>query len=67
MVKGDELAKYVIERVVRYMETPKEVRKQARAGRKELKEHWEVRWFGMLPLALRMWSGRWGRRKEKER
>ncbi len=34
MVKGDELAKYVIERVVRYMETPKEVRKQRAPGGK---------------------------------
>ncbi|WP_159887195.1 YqzE family protein [Paenibacillus puerhi] len=65
MGKGDELVKYVTERVVRYMDTPKEVRRQVRAGRKESREHWEVRWFGMLPLAIRMWSNRLVRRKDR--
>ncbi|MEK8130505.1 YqzE family protein [Paenibacillus filicis] len=65
MGKSDELVKYVTERVVRYIDTPREVRKQARAGRKETRERWEVRWFGMLPLALGMWRKRWFGRKEK--
>ncbi|SDC25760.1 YqzE-like protein [Paenibacillus sp. UNCCL117] len=59
MGKSDELVKYVTERVVRYIDTPREVRRQVRAGRKEAKEPWEVRWFGMLPLSIRMWRKRW--------
>ncbi|MCZ8517973.1 MULTISPECIES: YqzE family protein [Paenibacillus] len=53
--KGDELVKYLTVQVVKYIETPKEVRRQKRAGRREAREHWQYRWFGMLPLALSMW------------
>ncbi|WP_284640834.1 YqzE family protein [Paenibacillus silviterrae] len=56
MAKSDELVKYVTQRVVQYIEMPKEVRKQVRATQREGREHWETRWFGMLPLALRMWT-----------
>ncbi|MBP1154825.1 MULTISPECIES: YqzE family protein [unclassified Paenibacillus] len=56
MAKSDELVKYVTQQVVKYMETPKEVRKQVKADRKEGREPWQYRWFGMLPFALRMWA-----------
>ncbi|UQZ82742.1 hypothetical protein SK3146_01901 [Paenibacillus konkukensis] len=48
-----------------YMETPKEIRKQTRASQREHREHWQYRWFGMLPLALRMWMEglRWRKKK----
>ncbi|CRF29081.1 Uncharacterised protein [Mycobacterium tuberculosis] len=56
MVKSDELVKYVTQQVVKYIGTPKEVRKQVRADRKAGREPWQYRWFGMLPFALRMWT-----------
>ncbi|UUZ79901.1 YqzE family protein [Paenibacillus sp. P26] len=59
MAKSDELVKYLTERVVSYMETPREVRRQVRAQRKEGREPWQIRWFGMLPLAIRLWKDRW--------
>lgn len=65
--KSEEFVIYVAQQVVKYMETPKEVRRQARAERKETREHWKVRWFGMLPLAMRMWTEQWARRKGKDR
>lgn len=58
MANGDDFVKYLTERVVKFVETPKEVRRQKKAGRKEVKEQWQYRWFGMLPFAIRMWFGR---------
>lgn len=50
MAKGDELVKYITERVVDYMETPKDVRR----SRGKEKEPWSRRWFGMIPFSLGM-------------
>lgn len=55
MAKGDELIKYMTEQFVKYMETPKEVRRQVKASQREVREHWQYRWFGMVPLAISMW------------
>ncbi|MGF7031461.1 hypothetical protein J2T17_002372 [Paenibacillus mucilaginosus] len=55
MAKGDELVKYLTVQVIKYFETPKEERKLKRAGKREAREQWQYRWFGMLPLALSMW------------
>ncbi|MEW9700346.1 YqzE family protein [Paenibacillus sp. SI8] len=54
MAKSDDLVKYITQQVVTYMETPKDVRKSAKASHKEQRENWQTRWFGMLPLATRM-------------
>ncbi|GIP56774.1 YqzE family protein [Paenibacillus woosongensis] len=53
MAKGDELVKYITERVVNYIETPKDVRRSQVKG----KEPWSRRWFGMIPFSLGMWWG----------
>jgi ribonuclease PH len=52
--KGEELVQYITEKVVHYMETPKETRKQNRQLRHP-KEAWLNRWFGVVPFALSMW------------
>ncbi|MBD0381005.1 YqzE family protein [Paenibacillus sedimenti] len=54
MAKSDELVKFITQQVITYIETPKDVRKQAKANMKEQRESWQTRWFGMLPLATRM-------------
>jgi hypothetical protein len=54
MAKSDELVKFITQRVVTYMDTPKELRRKAKETGRDHKENWEVRWFGMLPLAIRM-------------
>jgi hypothetical protein len=59
--KGDELVHYITKRVVNYMKTPKEERKQYRELRRS-KESWVIRWFGVVPFALSMWLEQ---RKEK--
>ncbi|SDO30265.1 YqzE-like protein [Paenibacillus sp. yr247] len=54
MAKSDELVKYITQQVVTYIDTPRDVRQQAKAMNKEQRENWQTRWFGMLPLAARM-------------
>jgi len=56
MAKGEELVKYVTQRVVQYIDTPSDRRRQQRLGRK--KEPWTTRWFGMIPMAVSMLFGR---------
>lgn len=54
MAKSDDLVKYITQQVVTYIDTPRDVRQQAKAMHKEQREHWQTRWFGMMPLATRM-------------
>jgi hypothetical protein len=61
--EGDELIKFLTEQVVTYFETPKEVRKHAKQINKINKENWQSRWFGMLPLAIRMMSQQFRKNK----
>lgn len=58
MAKSDELVKYITQRVVHYIDTPKDERK----GRTKRKEPWAMKWFGMIPFAVSLWVGK----KEKE-
>jgi hypothetical protein len=55
-MSSQEYVRYLTQRFVKYMETPKEQRV------KKTKEVWAYRWFGMLPLAIGMLF----RRKEKQ-
>jgi hypothetical protein len=63
MAKGDELVKFITQQVVTYIDTPKEVRKQAKESSKEQRENWQTRWFGMLPMSIRMLIGRFPNKK----
>ncbi|MFC9707805.1 YqzE family protein [Paenibacillus sp. NPDC056933] len=54
MAKSDELVKYITERVVHYIDTPKDERK----GRTKIKEPWTMKWFGMIPFAVSLWVGK---------
>jgi hypothetical protein len=54
-IKGDELVKYIAERVITYFDTPTEIRKQAKEKVKTTREHWVYRWFGLVPFSIRMW------------
>ena len=61
-VKREELIKYVTGRIVeRYMETPKA---KAAAG---ARESWQYRWFGLLPVTLRVWKSRLGTKSRRRR
>lgn len=57
---GDDLVKYITEKVVVYMEDPR----ASRARRQAEKEPWAEKWFGMLPLGWSIWrSNRKGKDK----
>ena len=52
MAKGQEIVSDVVQKVVRYIETPRELRKAERARRRTSKEPWLTRWFGLIPMSL---------------
>lgn len=52
---GDDLVKYITEKVVVYMEDPR----ASRARKKAEKQPWAEKWFGMLPLGLSIWRSKW--------
>lgn len=60
MASGDELIKYITERVVHYIDTPKEARK-----RKQSREAWSTRWFGMIPFSMSLWKEDLSARRKK--
>lgn len=64
MAKGSDLAKYVTEQFVTYMETPSEVRKQVKSTAKASREPWLTRWFGWGPVSLMLW---WRGRAQRHR
>lgn len=55
MDKPEEYIKYVTGKVVDYMETPQEERKENRKRAKAVKEPWLTRWFGLAGLGLSQW------------
>ncbi|MWV43761.1 YqzE family protein [Paenibacillus sp. HJL G12] len=61
MASGDELVKYITERVVTFMETPKEERRR----HTKPKEPWTAKWFGMIPLGLSLMKKQSPKRKSK--
>lgn len=62
-IKTEDYIKYLTEKVVHYMDTPAEVRKEQRSLTKSAREPWLVRWFGLVPLSVLLW---WNRRRQKK-
>lgn len=42
--------KFLVKRLLEYWETPAEERRKRKAPR----ESWSARWFGLIPLSIRM-------------
>lgn len=61
---GNDLAKYMAEQFIHYMETPKEQRRQTKSSAKALREPWLTRWFGWGPAGLVIW---WRMKSERMR
>ncbi|MCE5173536.1 YqzE family protein [Paenibacillus profundus] len=60
MAKGEDLIKFITQRVVTYIDTPVEARRERKMERKNrVKEPWGTKWFGMMPLGMKMWVGQW--------
>lgn len=58
--KGEDLLKYITAQMIEYIEKPSEERKKMAALRKE---EWSRRWFGMVPVAVKIAIEKWKRRK----
>lgn len=58
---GDELVKYITEKVVVFIEEPR----GRHARREAVKQPWSQRWFGMLPLGWSLWCSKWMSRLKK--
>ena len=62
--KKDDYLKYMTEKVVAYW-TPEAA--EIRHAKKQHREPWATRWFGVLPLGVSMWWGQLDSRKNKNR
>ncbi|WP_066193002.1 MULTISPECIES: YqzE family protein [Gracilibacillus] len=51
---NNEYIKYMTQRVVKYMDTPKEERKQRKQERKQSEIAYTNKWFGVLPFAIKL-------------
>ncbi len=47
-MSSQDLVKFLTQELVKYMETPRQQRKQ------RSKETWMLRWFGMIPFSVKM-------------
>ncbi|WP_442594876.1 YqzE family protein [Neobacillus sp. D3-1R] len=48
-MKTNDYVKYLTQTVVKYIDQPKEDRKRVKLAKKEEKEPFLVKWFGILP------------------
>jgi YqzE-like protein len=55
MDKPEEYIKFVTGKVVDFMETPQEQRKENRKKAKAAREPWLTRWFGLGGFAIAQW------------
>ncbi|MFN2745355.1 MULTISPECIES: YqzE family protein [Bacillus] len=54
-MKTNDYVKYMTEQLVKYMDTPKDERKQMKERRRESKPSSRIyRWFGILPVGCAM-------------
>ncbi|WP_299087969.1 YqzE family protein [uncultured Metabacillus sp.] len=56
-MSANDYVKYVTQQIVKYMDTPKEARKQLREERKNVETSstfYSNRWFGVLPFSLKL-------------
>ncbi|MCR8843347.1 YqzE family protein [Paenibacillus sp. SC116] len=58
MAKKEDLIKYITKQVVTYVDTPQMERQERRKEQRQRpREHWMVRWFGLVPFSISMWKG----------
>lgn len=63
---SNDYIQYLTERFVRYLDTPRDERKQRRKERR--REPWDRQWFGDIPFSVQMfWQRRKSRRKHNAR
>ncbi|PLR85970.1 YqzE family protein [Bacillus canaveralius] len=53
-MKTNDYVKYITQNVVKYIDQPKDVRKKIKDERKETKQPFLIRWFGILPYLFQL-------------
>lgn len=51
----NDYVKFMAERLIQRLETPKEERREMKKERKQMKTPFLMNWFGMVPYSLKMW------------
>ncbi|WP_058307465.1 YqzE family protein [Gracilibacillus massiliensis] len=51
---NNDYVKYMTQRIVKYMDTPKDERKKSKAERQQEEIVVSNKWFGVLPFAFRL-------------
>lgn len=64
MGNRSDYLKYMTERVVRYLDSPRET-KLSRQEKRNRREPWLTRWFGVVPVGVRIWWGNREKTKDK--
>ncbi|WP_425432223.1 YqzE family protein [Gracilibacillus orientalis] len=54
LLASNEYVKYMTQRIVKYMDTPKDERKKLKDERKQQEITYSNKWFGVLPFAFRL-------------
>ncbi|MDR6224904.1 YqzE family protein [Desmospora profundinema] len=55
-MSSQDYIKFLVQEMVRYMDTPKQKRKEVRQQRKEQRPGWMAHWFGMVPFGVKMFA-----------
>ncbi|MGN8645462.1 YqzE family protein [Gracilibacillus sp. HCP3S3_G5_1] len=53
-MSNNDYVKYMTQRIVKYMDTPKDQRKKQKEERKQQDIAYSNKWFGVLPFAFRL-------------
>ncbi|MBP2240860.1 hypothetical protein J2Z40_001419 [Cytobacillus eiseniae] len=51
-MKSNDYVKYITQTVVKYIDQPKDERRKQRLNKKDIKEPFLFKWFGVIPYAL---------------
>lgn len=54
-MSGEEWVKFVTQKFVTYIDTPKEQRRLTRTSAKTQREPWLTKWFGVAPMGIALW------------
>ncbi|MFW2109487.1 YqzE family protein [Bacillus spizizenii] len=57
-MKTNDYVKYMTQQFVKYIDTPRDERKERKEVRKETKTPTSQHWFGILPYGFRLWLKR---------
>ncbi|PWU68534.1 MULTISPECIES: YqzE family protein [Gracilibacillus] len=57
-MSSEDYVKYMTQKIVKYMDTPKEERQKQKKPREKEHHVYSNRWFGVLPFAFRLFLRR---------